>query len=527
MQQQQQQQQQYPGLLRSVAGDVSANHSVAQVAGGMAVPQFYATAHYGGPFLAGDAAQNSVHAQQQQYGRQAGGYPPTYAGTSPAGSNMSQQLLTRQTMVNQQHQQQSQEARKRGNGPVNNSLYKTELCHSFQETGFCKYKDKCQFAHGRNELRQLARHPKYKTSLCRTYHTIGTCPYGTRCHFIHSLDEMQVQVPSVAMHPVHLQMLQRQQQKLSQSQQVAAAVMVGGVADLTPQFGNMSLGGGRVPQAQNEQYYGAPGQQPPVYMPAAQGQPGGESIRRPQYASSSAPSFFPGAQSAGGMQYPPAQLAQNVLGGVGFAESAPPSLRSSPPRVDGLLPSKETSVFGYGSSAPSAQVHADLMYRGGSSSLWSESIVGSSPPSSAPAHYYGAVGDKEASPRDVSTSLRSSPSGRVVADSRDESRGGVMVAAYFSQPRLGPEGVSELSASPDIAERQRKFVLPNGHPSPTAEKLPAGASGVGAKDLSSERLAAPADDKALTGATEQSSSGASTASTKRLPIFHALAEPVV
>ncbi|XP_005110889.1 CCCH-type zinc finger protein moe-3 [Aplysia californica] len=71
---------------------------------------------------------------------------------------------------------------------VNSSRYKTELCRPFEESGSCKYGDKCQFAHGYHELRNLARHPKYKTELCRTFHTIGFCPYGPRCHFIHEDD---------------------------------------------------------------------------------------------------------------------------------------------------------------------------------------------------------------------------------------------------------------------------------------------------------------------------------------------------
>lgn len=69
------------------------------------------------------------------------------------------------------------------------SRYKTELCRPYQDYGYCKYGDKCQFAHGEHELRVVPRHPKYKTELCRTYHTRGFCPYGSRCHFIHSLDE--------------------------------------------------------------------------------------------------------------------------------------------------------------------------------------------------------------------------------------------------------------------------------------------------------------------------------------------------
>lgn len=82
-----------------------------------------------------------------------------------------------------QQQQQQQRA-----AQANSSRYKTELCRPFEESGKCKYGDKCQFAHGAHELRTLARHPKYKTELCRTFHTIGFCPYGPRCHFIHNAE---------------------------------------------------------------------------------------------------------------------------------------------------------------------------------------------------------------------------------------------------------------------------------------------------------------------------------------------------
>lgn len=68
----------------------------------------------------------------------------------------------------------------------NQARYKTELCRAFQDKGVCKYGEKCQFAHGSNELRSLPRHPKYKTEMCRTFHSTGICPYGPRCHFIHN-----------------------------------------------------------------------------------------------------------------------------------------------------------------------------------------------------------------------------------------------------------------------------------------------------------------------------------------------------
>jgi len=77
-----------------------------------------------------------------------------------------------------------------GQGPSANNrklgLYKTELCRSWEEKGTCRYGGKCQFAHGEDELRKVARHPKYKTEICRTFWVSGSCPYGKRCCFIHT-----------------------------------------------------------------------------------------------------------------------------------------------------------------------------------------------------------------------------------------------------------------------------------------------------------------------------------------------------
>jgi hypothetical protein len=77
------------------------------------------------------------------------------------------------------------------------NLYKTELCRSFEETGNCRYGTKCQFAHGRPELRPVMRHPKYKTEVCKTFHTVGTCPYGKRCRFIHTRAELPAPTAAV------------------------------------------------------------------------------------------------------------------------------------------------------------------------------------------------------------------------------------------------------------------------------------------------------------------------------------------
>ena len=91
--------------------------------------------------------------------------------------------------------------------------YKTELCRPYEEKGTCKYGDKCQFAHGRAELRPVARHPKYKTDLCKTYHTTGLCPYGPRCHFIHNDDERYLNELSRVVIEQQRALLIQQQQK--------------------------------------------------------------------------------------------------------------------------------------------------------------------------------------------------------------------------------------------------------------------------------------------------------------------------
>lgn len=101
-------------------------------------------------------------------------------------------IITRGSLKVYSKAKSLEDERKRQSGNGNNaSRYKTELCRPFQEYGYCKYSDKCQFAHGEHELRALPRHPKYKTELCRTFHSKGFCPYGPRCHFIHNLDEIR------------------------------------------------------------------------------------------------------------------------------------------------------------------------------------------------------------------------------------------------------------------------------------------------------------------------------------------------
>lgn len=80
-------------------------------------------------------------------------------------------------------------------------LYKTEICRSYEENGYCRYNEKCQFAHSEDELRHISRHPRYKTEICKTYWEEGTCPYGKRCCFIHkeSVADRDVEMCSIGM----------------------------------------------------------------------------------------------------------------------------------------------------------------------------------------------------------------------------------------------------------------------------------------------------------------------------------------
>ncbi|CEG79454.1 hypothetical protein RMATCC62417_13919 [Rhizopus microsporus] len=71
------------------------------------------------------------------------------------------------------------------------ALYKTEQCRNWDETGFCRYGERCRYAHGPEELRNVSRPSQYKTKACRSYYKEGACPYGVRCTFKHLSDVHQ------------------------------------------------------------------------------------------------------------------------------------------------------------------------------------------------------------------------------------------------------------------------------------------------------------------------------------------------
>ncbi|XP_026813366.1 protein TIS11 [Rhopalosiphum maidis] len=97
------------------------------------------------------------------------------------GSGKQQQQQPQQQQLQQDQQQLPPQA------PMG-SRYKTEMCRQYIEKIKCAYGDKCQFAHGEQDLRPVFRHPKYKTEPCRSFNSAGYCPYGQRCHFVHKGD---------------------------------------------------------------------------------------------------------------------------------------------------------------------------------------------------------------------------------------------------------------------------------------------------------------------------------------------------
>ncbi|WOH14108.1 hypothetical protein DCAR_0933624 [Daucus carota subsp. sativus] len=65
-------------------------------------------------------------------------------------------------------------------------FYKMEMCRTWEDFGSCRYGAKCQFAHGKEELRPIrfSNKSKLEAQICKSY-TSGSCSYGSKCRFIH------------------------------------------------------------------------------------------------------------------------------------------------------------------------------------------------------------------------------------------------------------------------------------------------------------------------------------------------------
>lgn len=89
--------------------------------------------------------------------------------------------------------------------------YKTMLCKHFNSPKGCSFGEKCQFAHGPEELRNqggLMNMPaqkkgpnpnNYKIVKCKYWEKDGTCRYGTLCSFAHGDAELRTKTENMAL----------------------------------------------------------------------------------------------------------------------------------------------------------------------------------------------------------------------------------------------------------------------------------------------------------------------------------------
>ncbi|EFA80829.1 hypothetical protein PPL_06417 [Heterostelium album PN500] len=168
--------------------------------------------------------------QQQLKAKQEAAVTAAAAATSQVISTLASSSDDSIHQISQQFAQQQLSDDGSSNGDIEEEIngqsrYKTELCRSFAETGICRYGFKCQFAHGRDELRPVMRHPKYKTETCKTFHTVGSCPYGSRCRFIHSkpspAEKLELAQEQAANSLATQQQIQQQIQQQQQQQQLS------------------------------------------------------------------------------------------------------------------------------------------------------------------------------------------------------------------------------------------------------------------------------------------------------------------
>jgi len=123
------------------------------------------------------------------------GVTPTDVTSSPDSSQSDIQISipttsrdSRSTPDNLVRSEQSDDTDDNGQ----NARFKTEICRNFKERGHCLYGDLCQFAHGKDEMRNVSQHSKYKTKRCQKYWISGYCAYGPRCNFLHYEDISEV-----------------------------------------------------------------------------------------------------------------------------------------------------------------------------------------------------------------------------------------------------------------------------------------------------------------------------------------------
>ena len=66
--------------------------------------------------------------------------------------------------------------------------FRTELCKMYEINGTCKFGKNCNFAHGKENIREnLFKKSGYKKRICKNFFQKGFCMYGNRCQFSHKI----------------------------------------------------------------------------------------------------------------------------------------------------------------------------------------------------------------------------------------------------------------------------------------------------------------------------------------------------
>ena len=126
-----------------------------------------------------------------------------------------------------------------------NPRYKTTLCKKYMSSKSCPYGEKCQFAHGEQELRSPSiqannnlmynmamgnkgqnSYLNYKIIKCKNWEKDKTCKYGQHCTFVHGEEELRNKADNLyQMNPAYICMLPNMQPPnidMAQMQQLMA-----------------------------------------------------------------------------------------------------------------------------------------------------------------------------------------------------------------------------------------------------------------------------------------------------------------
>ena len=156
-----------------------------------------------------------------------------------------------------------------------NPRYKTVLCKKFMSTQSCPYGEKCQFAHGEQELRPFnGQAPNmmytmgmgsknqnnmlnYKIVKCKNWEKDKTCKYGVHCTYAHGEEELRNKAdnlyqmnpsPYPFMMPIIASPDMAQMQQLMQNNQFILPIQMNQMNQM-----NMNNKNEEIPQNQNNE----------------------------------------------------------------------------------------------------------------------------------------------------------------------------------------------------------------------------------------------------------------------------------